>query len=424
MVAVDTSGDVIVTGVLEGTADFGTGPLQTQGYGSIFLAKYDCAGTPKWAKVFGAPLTPGDAPGAVTTDAQNAILLTGQFYDGTIDFGCGPLQGVGLSTGFAVKLDPAGACVWSKRFGGSYMSGMNTGYANNGAGIAVDATGNVFLSGVFEGSSDFGAGPVESQNGGSSGDLFLMKLDPAGNFAWFKDYGISGDGQVLMTRDPAGNLILFGNNQNASLNFGGGPLLKSGVFLAKVDPMGGYLWANAFGQQTFAFCQGIAADSMGNVFIGGTYSGAADFGGGPLPAPVALSGFAGFVAGFSSAGGYLFSHGGGASTLENTVYAVAVAATGTGLFAGSFAGTLDLSGPKMIAGAPEDAFIVELDPSGTFVSFKQFGNSSQEFARSTGIAVSPAGRVVLIGEYGGPVDFGNGPLPNAGNATFVAQIAP
>src|SRR5205807_1999763 len=48
-VAVDRNGNVLVTGKLSGTVDFGTGPLTSAGASSIFVAKYSAAGVPVWS---------------------------------------------------------------------------------------------------------------------------------------------------------------------------------------------------------------------------------------------------------------------------------------------------------------------------------------------------------------------------------------
>jgi hypothetical protein len=414
-VAVDTIGDVVVAANLVGSVDFGTGPVQAQGNtASIVVAKYDCMGTPMWTKLFGMPLSPsGDVPFAITTDALNAILITGYFTD-SIDFGCGALQGDVGTTGFILKLDASGACVWSKRFGGLNGGGIT----NEGQGIAVDSANSVLVAGLFRGTNNFGGGPIMSTG---NGDLFVLKLDAAGNFGWVKDFGaIGGLVPARMTMDAGGNLILCGMNENASLNFGGGPLSQSSMFLAKLDPTGGYIWAESVGNMNApTYCYGLATDGSGRSLVGGEYFGSPNFGGGPLsPGPAV------FVAGFSPAGAFLFSHAGLPTMgMLPDVGAVAVNKNGNGLFVGDFVTTINLAGPALMTTGGRDMFVLELDPTGTFVSSKQFGGAPNTATAGTAAAVSPSGMLVVGGYYGGAVDFGSGPLPAAGGG-YIAQMGP
>src|SRR5262249_47559744 len=73
-----------------------------------------------------------------------------------------------------------GVAFWSKRFGN------NTRSAPPQPSTAVDGAGNVLLTGFFDGSVDFGGGPLTSAGWS---DIFVVKLDPAGNHLWSKRFG-------------------------------------------------------------------------------------------------------------------------------------------------------------------------------------------------------------------------------------------
>ena len=76
-------------------------------------------------------------------------------------------------------------------------------------GVAADAAGNLYVTGCFRGTVDFGAGPLTSA---VEGDVFLLKLDPAGSTLWSKRFGIiSNECGVNVAIDPAGNILLSGN---------------------------------------------------------------------------------------------------------------------------------------------------------------------------------------------------------------------
>ncbi|MBI4705509.1 MAG: hypothetical protein HY744_30820 [Deltaproteobacteria bacterium] len=125
-------------------------------------------GAQLWSKAFG-----GASIGySVAVDGSGSALVTGSF-DGTVDFGGGPLTSAGGYDIFVAKLDNAGGHLWSKSFGDASGQG--------GWAIAADGSGNVLVTGGFAGAVDFGGGPLTSAGGG---DIFVAKLDPSGNPVW------------------------------------------------------------------------------------------------------------------------------------------------------------------------------------------------------------------------------------------------
>jgi hypothetical protein len=187
-----------------------------------------------------------------------------------VDFGGGPLTSGGGYDGFVAKLDPAGNHLWSKGVGDARGH------------VTTDAAGNVLVGGAFEGSVDFGGGPLVSAGGY---DVFVAKLDPAGNHLWSKHFGEGGqqacDG---VATDASGNVLVIGDF-NGPLDFGGGPLANAGfddVFVAKFDPTGNHLWSKRFGDWSEEEGHGVATDAAGNALVTGVFEGTVDFGGGPL----------------------------------------------------------------------------------------------------------------------------------------------
>jgi len=91
-VAVDDSGNVVVTGSFNGTVNFGGGGLNSAGSFDIFVAKFSGAeGSHLWSKRFGS--TSDDWGRGVAVDGSGNAVVTGSFL-GTVDFGGG-----GLSSG-------------------------------------------------------------------------------------------------------------------------------------------------------------------------------------------------------------------------------------------------------------------------------------------------------------------------------------
>lgn len=276
-VAADEDGNVLLTGFIFGTANFGGGPLESEGFDDVFLAKFTPDGTHLWSQVFGDPWHTWGR--GVATDGSGNILLTGHFF-GTVDFGGGLLTSVGAEDVFLAKFDPDGAHLWSKSFGDAAE-----GYWCGGESVAMDATGNVHLAGYFGGIVDFGGGPLSGDGGF---DIFLAKFDPSGTHLWSQGFG-DPDGAFRCRGwstavDVSGDVLLTGELEG-TVDFGGAPLTSSGaedIFLAKFDPSGTHLWSRHFGDAGVDVGYSVAVDGAEDALLTGFFQGTVDFGGGPL----------------------------------------------------------------------------------------------------------------------------------------------
>ena len=150
-VAVDTSGNVYVTGYTYG--DFGAANLGQQ---DAFLAKYNSSGASVWVRQLGSTIY--DYGRAIAVDVTGNVFYTGNTY-GSFD-GNTP---AGDWDVILVKYDSSGTKIWSKQFG-------TVTFAESGQGVAVDPTGNVFTTGYTMGSLEGNTNP----NPGSA-DIFLTK---------------------------------------------------------------------------------------------------------------------------------------------------------------------------------------------------------------------------------------------------------
>src|SRR5204863_959165 len=120
------------------------------------LARYSGAGAPRWSEHFGSPLASAivtESGNGVAIDPAGNILLTGVF-EGTADFGSGPMTSAGQGDVFLAKYSPTGAAIWTERFGGAYSDAGNA--------VAVDASGNVLVTGTFLNPVDFGGGLLQA----------------------------------------------------------------------------------------------------------------------------------------------------------------------------------------------------------------------------------------------------------------------
>ena len=363
-IAVDPSGNVLLTGSFSGTIGLGPGPGATalsSGASAFdgFIAKLDGSGRVLWARDIGATANSVDAGQAIATDAAGNVYATGLFTD-KATFGGTVLTTAAQDDAFATKLDPAGNFLWAVATrGGGYPA------ATQGNGIAVDASGGVGIAGSFASRVDFGPGVATLTSAGSK-DAFLWKLNADGSTAWAEGFGGSDLDQAnALAADPAGNLVATGTF-TGRVNFGGTTLVAGGAddaFVLKTDPRGKVLWAHSFpGTAGPTFGRGVALDGRGDVFTGGDFSGTVNFDPGPGSAPL--------------------------SSVGST-----------------------------------NVFVSELDPSGNFLAALGMKAPGANFG--LGLAANAVGVVATVGTYTGPATFGPATIPQAGNANiFVARLAP
>ena len=259
--AVDTAGDVFLTGRFSGMVDFGGGPLTSAGGDyDAFVAKFDSDGAHLWSSGFGDSLIEEGL--GIALDVGGNAVLTGGFV-GTVDFGGGALTSAGSGDIFVAKYDPSGGHVWSQRFGATQD---DRGYA-----VAVDGAGDVVVTGEFQDSVDFGGGTLPSD----SVDVFVAKFDTDGNHVWSKRLGDSWvDRGFAIAVDTSVNVVVTGTFGD-TVDFGGGPLTSAGSddgFVAKYGSAGNHLWSRRFGDTSADWGTGIAVDRAGNVFVTGSVS--------------------------------------------------------------------------------------------------------------------------------------------------------
>jgi len=271
-VAVDSSNNVIVTGMFTASVNFGGGTLTSAGGGDMFVVKLDGAtGNHMWSKRFGNVNT--DYGYGVAVDGSGNAVLIGR-YAGALDLGGGTMNSVSNSyDSFVMKLRGTdGGYVWSRSMGGSGQD-----FAN---GVAVDGSGNVVVTGYFEQSVNFGGGTLSSAG---LRDVFVAKYSgTTGGYLWAKQLGGSGsDSGNGVAVDGSGNVVLTGSF-SGSVNFGGGAIagLDIDVYVAKYDTNGGYVWAERFGDIYNQFGNAVAVKGASNIAVTGFFQGNVDFGGG------------------------------------------------------------------------------------------------------------------------------------------------
>ncbi len=279
---------------------------------------------------------------------------------------------IGADWGYALKTDASG--------NSSGSIGADWGYA-----LKTDASGNSYTTGKFSGTNvDFDPGPGSALlTSFGTDDIFILKLDPDGNFVWVKQLGGSGgDIPSSLALDPSGNIYITGTFASAG-DFDPGPGVWTltpnngpgftDVFVASLDASGNFRWAVGFGGAQGDAGTAVAA-SGSRTYVTGTYRGTVDFDPGPGTANHAsVSGNNDvFVLAFDNNGAYQWSASMGGSNYDKgdaidfdpsgNVYTTGVFAGPADFDPGAATFNLTTAGPGI-----QDAFISKLDANGNFV---------------------------------------------------------
>lgn len=336
----DASGNTYVAGLFNNSESFGTFDLVSNGFTDVYVLKVDPTGTIIGAVSFGSPDNSTDVNGIDVDDGGN-VHLVGPFSGG-VDFDPGAgdhsITPVGDADGYILKLDSDLGFVWAGSIGGDGYDAINGVAVNSsqevyltgefyfeadldpegttllfdqvgtsafflklddtgalqwaksitnddvvsGTTVTTDFTGAPIFAGYYFQTVDVNPdGGTETLTGhsGSDRDLFILKLNAAGTYAWGKSIG--GDGGTNYTRsitsDGQNNIYVTGFFYGLG-DFDPDPvgetLLNSlgdaDIFITKFNSAGNLLWAHSLGGGSFDEGADIIANST-DVYITGRF---------------------------------------------------------------------------------------------------------------------------------------------------------
>lgn len=384
-----------------------------------------------WAKRIGG--TGADRSRGMVVDNAGNIYTTG-YYSGTVDFdpgaGVANLVSVGSSDIFISKLDANGNFVWAKSVGGSG--------ADSPMGIAVDASGNVYITGGFATTADFDPGPgTFNMTSAGQTDIYIAKYNASGDFVWAK--GIIGgtwfDHGYDILVDGSGNVHVVGRfyYQGGARDFDPGPgtfFLTADwedIFILKLDNNGNFLWAKDMGNVLESRGYSIALDASGNIYTTGYFLGTVDFD--PGAGTYNLTSVGGstdwdvFYSKLDANGNFVWARAMVNST--STYYSdgyygkkIAVDASGNVYSCGRYSGTTDFDfGAGTYNLTPiggYDIYLMKMTTNGDFVWANSMGGSGYDEGFS--LSLGNSGDIYLTGFFVNTVDFD----PGAGTFNLTA----
>jgi hypothetical protein len=411
-VKVDAAGNVYVTGSTT-SANFPTlNPFQSTyqgGTSDAFVTKLNATGT---ALIYSTYLggSSDDGANALAVDANGDAYITGQTGSTNFPVTAGVVQrnfGGGKENAFVTKLNPSGSgLVYS-----TYVGGNDD---DSAAGIAVDASGNAYITGDTT-STNYPTTASAFQRtmlGIDSG--FITKLNAGGTAFVYSTYlgaDLNPDGTggnnfgMAIAVDTSGNAYVTGQTDSTGFPVTAGAFQRTfhatnNAFVTKLNASGsGLVYSSFLGGSNEDCGSGIAVDGSGNAYVVGTTD-STDF---PTANPFqpTLTGNVSnaYVTKVNAAGSALVYSTYLGGSKEDNGAAIAVDAAGSAYVAGTtnsgnFPTVNAVQGTK---GGGFDAWVTKFNPAGSALVYSTFlGGTGDDGVN--GIALDPSLNVYVTGD--------------------------
>ena len=394
-VTIDANCNVYVVGYSD--KSWGSPVDSYAGDRDAFVAKFDSTGALVWNTFMGSANR--DHGAAIAVDETGNVYVTGvsmyESWGNPINPHWGSYQA------FVAKLDAQGNRAWNTFLG---EQGSDSG---DGYGIAVDASGNVFV--VGESNSAWGS-PLEGYHGGK--EIFVAKLNTNGARQWHTFLGSAAkDTGNEMVLDSSGNIYVVGYSEDTwgtprATYTGGGDTV-----VAKLDSGGSLVWNTFMGSGGTDWGWGIAIDTNQNVYASG-YSDA-EWG---SPETNHAGGVDGFAAKLDSDGYRQWNTFFGSAT-DDQGYEMSLDGNGNLYVAG--AGGATWGAPLTKFAGTRDGFVVKLNNAGGRVWNTFMGSAADDMGND--LVVDARGDVFVAGisnaSWGVPVNAYTGDYDG-----FVAKL--
>jgi len=324
---------------------------------------------------------------------------------------------------------------WAKQIGGVSYERVTD--------IAIDASGNVFSTGYFNGVVDFdpGVGTFTIDAGPVSRNAFISKLDANGNFIWAKSFTPTSTVRSnAITLDAVGNIYIAGTFQGtvdfdpsiATYSVMASDPYDYDAFTAKFNANGNFLWANVFGSSGSDATTSLITDFSNNIIATGFFSGLTDFDSSPASYTLAPSAIDVFILQNNSTGNLGWVHQLASNDYAEST-AIVVDNSNNIYTSGLFQGIVDFDPNAGILNIPsfgvEDGFINKMSPCLAPVmpnNITPITNLNICENSTTILSVTSAGSVNWYSSPASTLAIGSGtsfvtPTLAAGTYTFYAE---
>ena len=284
------------------------------------------------------------------------------------------------------------------------------------AGVAVDSSDNIYITGTSLGTNVFGS----SVTSGTSDNIFVVKLNSSGVIQWVYTAGGNGrDRGRKIALDSSGNVYVVGYYQN-TVDFGGGNVTSNqsfDAFILKLNSSGTFQWVKSYGGSNGNdLGRDVAIDSSDNVYMLGAFRTTVDFGGGN----VTSNGNADvFLVKLNSSGVFQWVYTAG-GTGDDGVRALALDSGDNPYITGNFASTVNFGSGNITAANSNDLFILKLNSSGAYQNI--YTSNIDTTTKAKGLFIDSSGNIYATGTFQNTVNFGGGNITTSGKDIYLLKL--
>jgi hypothetical protein len=185
------------------------------------------------------------------------------------------MSATGVADIYLLKLTNDGNFIWSRKIGG-----ISNEYALS---MSIDVNGAAILGGYFASTTTFNSFPNAAVTSAGLDDAFVVKFSSDGDHEWTRTIGSTGyDRTAAVATDAQGNVYATGIFQGTvDLNPNSGvenyTAALEDCFVIKLSPSGEFINASVIGGQSSDYTYGIATDAIGGIYTTGSFTQTADF---------------------------------------------------------------------------------------------------------------------------------------------------
>lgn len=401
-IALDSSGDAYIAGSTTSTIDTGS-LIQSGNAGGTdgFVVKLDSAGTGLgyYTYIGGSGY---DSCTGIAVNSSGDAWVTGVTTSTNFPTKS-PFQSsnAGSSNAFVACINSGGTALLSS----SYLGGSGS---DEGLAIALDSSGDAYITGTTSSTNFPTKVPLQSTNGGGN-DAFVTEVSSAGTSLVYSSHlGGSGyDAGNAIALDSSGNIYVAGTTGSTNFPVKNAIQTKSGggtdAFVVKINKgEGSIAYATYLGGSNNDGASGIAADSSGNAYVTG-FTSSTNFPTLSAYQTTNKGGMDAFVTKINSTGSALTysTYLGGSG--DDPALAIAVNSSGDVYVAGSTSSTnfptlSAVQSSNAAASGEENGYVTELNSTGSALLFSTYlgGNgASGDFA--DGIVIDSSGNAYVTG---------------------------
>jgi gliding motility-associated-like protein len=311
-----------------------------------------------------------------------------------------------------------------------WVASSSGNFANESVDIQLDATGNTYIIGYINGSSQFQN--IQVPHSGGFSDIFVAKTDANGNYLWVKKFGgAQTDRGVKLALTPSNEIVIAGTFIGSMTL--GTQLLQSAnnskdIFLAKLDNNGNVIWARKEGGNNNENPYGLAVDAAGNPILTGQFEGTAMIGTQTLTSQMNpttnLRSFDFFISKYTNAGAPTWTKQ-ATAPFDDRGMAVTTDASNEIYVTGQFSDTMNFIGQNIPNQIDNAGFIAHLNTSGDVVWFRKMSSAN---TLPYDIEFNGAGHLYVAGDYLGQLSVidpsGSYSVPNPySNKIFLVKFS-